>query len=102
MGAGATYLGLSAFGVLAIFPLLWVITVSLQPAGGATLGLKLPIPPTLDSYSEALTRLPLLSFLRNSTVITLTATAGNVLTSALVGYSLARLRWRGRDAMFAL
>jgi len=101
-GAVATYGGLTAFGVLAVFPLLWIITVSLQEAGGATLGIQIPIPPTLDSYVEALTRLPLLTFLRNSLLITTAATIGTVLSSSVVGFSLARLRWPGRDAMFGL
>jgi multiple sugar transport system permease protein len=102
LGAAATYLGLSAFGVLAVFPMIWIVTVSLQEAGGATLGIQIPIPPSLDSYVEALTRLPLMSFFRNSAIITLTATLGTVLSSSLVGFSLARLRWPGRDAMFGL
>lgn len=101
-GALASYLGLAAFGGLSVFPLLWIITVSLQPAGGATLGISLPIPPQIDSYVEALTRLPLLIFFRNSVVITLAATLGTLLSSSIVGFSLARLRWPGRDAMFGV
>jgi ABC-type glycerol-3-phosphate transport system permease component len=102
LGVAATYLGLTAFGALAVFPMIWIVTVSLQEAGGATLGIQIPIPPSLDSYVEALTRLPLMSFFRNSAIITLTATLGTVLSSSLVGFSLARLRWPGRDAMFGL
>ena len=30
LGAAATYLGLTAFGALAVFPMIWIITVSLQ------------------------------------------------------------------------
>ena len=43
-----------------------------------------------------------MSFFRNSVIVTLSATLGTVLSSSLVGFSLARLRWPGRDAMFGL
>src|SRR6266851_3154089 len=73
IGMVLTYVGLTIFGVLAVFPLLWIITVSLQASGGATLGIELPIPPHWSSYSDAISLLPLLTFLRNSAIITSSA-----------------------------
>lgn len=102
LGMFFTYLGLCSFGVLALFPLLWILSVSLQASGGATLGISFPLPPHWSSYREAITKLPLLTFLRNSAVITVSSTVGAILSSSLVGYSLARLRWPGRDKIFAL
>jgi multiple sugar transport system permease protein len=102
IGMALTYLGLIAFGALAVFPLFWIVTVSLQAAGGATLGIQLPIPPHWSSYTEALTVLPLLTFFRNSAIITVTSLIGSVLSTTIVGFSLARLRWPGRDVMFSL
>jgi ABC-type glycerol-3-phosphate transport system permease component len=96
-----TYLGLCAFGSLALFPLLWILSVSLQQAGGATLGITIPIPPDFRSYPQAMEKLPLLTFLRNSSIITTAATLGALLSSSLVGFSLARLRWPMRDMVFA-
>ncbi len=101
LGVSLTYLALCAFSALAVFPLLWILSASLQSAGGATLGIQLPIPPDLSSYADAMVRLPLLTFLRNSTFITVTATVGAILSTSLVGFSLARLRWPMRDAVFA-
>lgn len=97
-----TYAALCLFGYLAVFPLLWILSVSLQESGGATLGIHVPIPPHWSSYKDAITTLPLLTFLRNSAIITGFTTVGAVVSSALVGYSLARLRWPGREQMFAL
>jgi multiple sugar transport system permease protein len=102
IGLALTYVGLIIFGALAVFPMFWIITVSLQAAGGATLGIQLPIPPHWSSYTEALTVLPLLTFFRNSAIITLTALVGSVISTTIVGFSLARLRWPGRDLMFSL
>jgi ABC-type glycerol-3-phosphate transport system permease component len=102
IGLALTYVLLVAFGALAIFPLFWIITISLQAAGGATLGLHIPIPPHWSSYTEALTVLPLLTFFRNSSIITLVSLVGSVLSTTIVAFSLARLRWPGRDLMFSL
>jgi multiple sugar transport system permease protein len=102
LGNLGTYIGLCLFGVLAVFPLLWIISVSLQSAGGATLGITLPIPPHWASYVDVVKVLPLLTFLRNSAIITVSATVGAMLSASLVGYSLARLRWPGRNLMFGL
>jgi multiple sugar transport system permease protein len=102
IGLALTYVGLIAFGALAVFPMFWIVTVSLQAAGGATLGIHLPIPPHWSSYTEALTVLPLLTFFRNSAIITITALIGSVVSTTIVGFSLARLRWPGRDLMFSL
>jgi ABC-type glycerol-3-phosphate transport system permease component len=38
----------------------------------------------------------------NTVVITLVSVVGQVLSSSLVAYSFARLRWRGRDALFSV
>lgn len=102
LGVALTYAGLSAFGVLAVFPLLWIISVSLQASGGATLGITIPIPPHWSSYRDAVTDLPLLTFFRNSAIITVASTVGAILSSSIVGYSLARLRWPGRNVIFAM
>jgi ABC-type glycerol-3-phosphate transport system permease component len=102
IGLILTYVLLIVFGALAVFPLFWIVTISLQAAGGATLGVHIPIPPHWSSYAEALTVLPLLTFFRNSTIITVTALIGSVLSTTIVAFSLARLRWPGRDLMFSL
>jgi ABC-type glycerol-3-phosphate transport system permease component len=44
----------------------------------------------------------LFKFAQNSFLVVFLAVLGTVLSSALVGYSFARLRWPGRDFFFAL
>ncbi|WP_136193688.1 MULTISPECIES: carbohydrate ABC transporter permease [Actinomyces] len=41
-------------------------------------------------------------YLRNSVIVSTLVTAGQVFFSAMAAYSFARLRWRGRDAVFTL
>jgi ABC-type glycerol-3-phosphate transport system permease component len=82
-------------------PLLWVLLISLQPGGGMS-PVALPNPPHWQNFAEVLTMLPLPTFFLNTVIITVASGVGTVLTASLVAFSLARLRWPGRDLMFAL
>jgi len=55
-----------------------------------------------SNYTEALTLLPFGRFFFNTIVVTLLAVAGQLLTCSMAGYAFARLRFRGRDKIFAL
>lgn len=60
-----------------------------------------------ENYTEALEFLPAetykgLMYLWNTVYITLLAILGTLLSSSLVAYSFARLRWPGRDALFVI
>jgi len=60
--------------------------------GGATVR-------TADSGER---RLAFWDFLRNSLVVCVLGALGTVLSNAIIAYGFARLRWRGRDAFFAI
>ncbi|MGQ9583934.1 MAG: carbohydrate ABC transporter permease [Anaerolineae bacterium] len=54
------------------------------------------------NYVEAATILPLARFFFNTVIVVTAATLGTVVSSAVVAYSFARLRWPGRDFFFGL
>lgn len=61
--------------------------------------------PKWDNYSEALTYLPPdthygLTFLGNTLFLTIMTVLGTLLSSSLVAYSFARLKWPGKDTLF--
>lgn len=61
--------------------------------------------PVWKNYSDALTFLPPetddgLVFLWNTLLVSALSVVGTLLSSAMVAYSFARLRWPGRDALF--
>jgi multiple sugar transport system permease protein len=58
--------------------------------------------PTLDNYQEAWRRGNFLLAYANSTLVALAVTAFQVITSALAGYALARLKFRGRQAVLLI
>lgn len=97
--------GLLIFGaVFTLLPLLWMISASLMPAGEAlALPLRwLPSRPTLEHYAALFQRLHLGRAFLNSLFLSLAITAVSLFCNAAAGYAFAKLRFKGRDRLFAL
>ena len=103
-GTIAWYVGVILVSVVTITPLIWTLATSLKPAGDIlsdALAL-LPSQPTLDNYVQALTDVPFARYFVNSLVIGVGGAVANLFFGSLAGYALAKLRFRGRTAVFAL
>jgi multiple sugar transport system permease protein len=102
--AAALYglLGLGA--VLALLPMVWMVSASLMPAGAANTypPRLLPEQPTLEHYRALFTRLNIGRYFLNSTIIALAVTAISLLVNSMAGYAFAKLRFRARDRVFRL
>lgn len=98
-----------------VFPLLWMICVSLltpDKAQAATvsgdLAKLVPADPQWGNFAAALSQMGsvrwkgFLDALANSVVITTIVVAATVLSSSLVGFAMARMRFRGREPLFLL
>ncbi len=85
-----------------LLPLIIVFLSSLAPAGAATGESILPSAPTLNNYHEAWQRGNFLLAFANSTFVALAVTGFQIITSALAGYALARLKFRGRQALLLI
>ena len=92
-------------GLLVLTPYLFMLSASVKP-GGEIFQASLNLWPQrfygVENYRKALTSVPLLRFLLNGAVV-----CGVILLLQLVfavpcAYALAKLRWPGRDAVFAL
>ncbi|BAZ30961.1 binding-protein-dependent transport systems inner membrane component [Cylindrospermum sp. NIES-4074] len=90
---------LGAFIVL--LPLFVVFLTSFAPTG-ATPGALSVNNWTLANYREAWQRGKFLLAFANSTLVAIAVTAFQIITSALAGYALARLKFRGRQALLLL
>lgn len=104
LGKAILHLVLIAFGFTFLVPLLWVATTSLK-TGGEVFIIPvqwIPTTPHWKNYVEIFEILPLTAFIRNTAVVSILGTLGSVFSSILVGYSLSRLQWPGRDAVFGL
>lgn len=86
------------------FPFLWSLSISLQPGGDVFRWPLRLIPETVtfEHYRRLWTEIPFARWLLNSTLVALTATGANLFLDALAGYVFARLRFPGRDALFAM
>ena len=98
------YAVMIALSVIFLIPLAWMISSSLKQQGDvfAYPPIWIPNPPQWGNYAEALRRAPLLTWLKNTAIITLLTIIGNVLSSSFVAFGFARLRFPGKNALFIL
>jgi multiple sugar transport system permease protein len=87
---------------LIMAPLAVVLITSVTPVGEAATGFKLPDHLTFANYQAAWQQGNFLLAFANSTLVALAVTATQIFTSALAGYALARLKFRGRQALLLL
>jgi multiple sugar transport system permease protein len=97
--AYALLVGLSATYLL---PLLWMIATSLKtgPQSIETPPSLIPNPFVWENYPTALAKLGLAQALGNSLIYAIPSVIGTVISSSLVAYGFARIRWPGRDVVF--
>lgn len=98
------HLALIALTTLTLFPLLWMLSVSLMPAEAAT---QFPPPlwpktPTLDHYRTLFARLDVARYALNSLLVATAITVFSLLFNTLAGYAFAKLRFAGRERLFGL
>ncbi|MCI8359253.1 MAG: carbohydrate ABC transporter permease [Lachnospiraceae bacterium] len=93
------------FGMLMIYPVLWMISGSFKDNAEilrGSLGL-FPENLKLTNYATGWSGfggISFTTFFKNSIIITAIATLGTVISSALVAYALSRVRFRGRKFWF--
>lgn len=95
---------LLALGAVAtLFPLYWMLSASLMPAGEASAipPALVPSRPTLEHYHALFARLNLGRAFLNSVAIASAVTLVSVFLNALAGWALAKLRFPGRTRLFS-
>lgn len=94
---------LALMSFLFIVPFLWMISTSLKDARLAGDGKWIPERFAWENYTEAFSFNELWGrWWINTIIITLTNVVGGIISTALVAYAFARLRWPGRDMVFSL
>ena len=86
--------------LVVLLPLGVVFLTSFTPSN--TLGKSAQIGLTLVNYQDAWRRGEFLLAFANSTLVALAVTGLQIITSALAGYALARLKFRGRQALLLI
>jgi multiple sugar transport system permease protein len=87
-----------------LIPTLWMLSSSLKASTEVFAHpiQWLPSSPRWENYVKVFELQPLGAFLWNTIIIVLFAVIGTVISSALVAYSFARIRWPGREFWFTL
>jgi multiple sugar transport system permease protein len=102
---------LLTLSLIFLFPLIWMISTALKPIDQTMTQPPVWIPSPFqwrnfkDAFmynSETLGYIPFLIYGRNTLVLCTLAVCGTVCSNALVAYAFARMRWPGRDVLFAL
>ena len=99
-----SYIVLTIGSLIMILPFLWMISTSFK-----SLSEVFAFPPTLfgekivwQNYLSVSDRYPFGLFFINSSKIAIIVVIGQLLTSSMAGFAFARLKFPGRDSLFAL
>lgn len=96
------YLVLAAGALVMLFPFAWMVSTSLTSDAQlfATPPRLIPSPAVPANYGRVADAFPLGRFVVNSLVVAGISTALQLVSSAMGAYAFARVRFRGRDALF--
>ncbi|MCB0201649.1 MAG: carbohydrate ABC transporter permease [Anaerolineae bacterium] len=97
-----TYLVLIVGAAVAIFPFFWMISTSVMSLGEAQGTRLIPSAIHLENYLNAWKEAKFSLYMWNSVRITLITLAGEMVVSVFAAYAFARIRFPGRDLIFAL
>ena len=90
--------------LVAVFPLLWMLSVSFMRPGEASAlpPPLLPAHPTLANYHELFERAGMGRYLLNSLAISSAITLLSLAFNLMAGYAFAKLRFAGRERLFQM
>ena len=96
------HVALVAFAIVTLIPLVWMVSASLMPTGEAVTfpPRLLPRTITFEHYRTLFTRLDLARHLGNSLVVAVLTTLLSLVINGAAGYAFAKLRFKGREALF--
>ncbi|HEY5711798.1 MAG TPA: carbohydrate ABC transporter permease [Allosphingosinicella sp.] len=88
----------------ALFPLVWMVSVSLMAPGEASRFPPplFPVAPGLGAYRALFATTGIAHYFLNSVIVATLATLLSLVFNTAAGYAFAKLRFRGRDRFFQL
>ncbi len=98
---------IAGLGFVMIYPVLWMISGSLKDNSEILSGSLNLIPPhwRWENYKTGWAgfgKITFTTYFKNSIIITVIATLGTVISSSLIAYSLARIKYRGNKLIFTI
>jgi multiple sugar transport system permease protein len=104
VGTVFTYAVLSVGAIIFALPFLWMLSTSIKPEAFAYAVPMIWIPKeiTFHAYTYGWQTMPFALFYRNTAFITAMNMIGITLSSSLVAFAFARIRFKGRDVLFLI
>ena len=96
------YLLLMGLALTMLFPFYWMVLISLRETGSLVTFQWWPTNLSLTNYTEVLTQLPVLLWLRNSVIVAVGQTLLTLIFDSMAGYAFARKAFPGRRVLFLL
>ena len=98
------YLAMTVVALFMFFPIYWIFCNSLKTLTGISAFPPelFPSNPHWENYKEVLSKPSTLLYLRNTLILVVFNTVGTLISSSIVAYPLARMRFRGRGAVFTI
>jgi putative chitobiose transport system permease protein len=99
------YLLLGAIAIAMLLPLLWLVSTAFKSPTEDIFQFPprlIPAQPTLENFVKVWNSNPFGQYLFNSVLVAVLTVALNLLFCSLAAYPLARLEFRGREAIFSL
>lgn len=100
--SGLSHLALTVMALTSLAPFVWMVLASFKPLEEVEQINPLPTVWHPENYARVFEQIPFARYYFNSVFIAAWVTFLQCLTSAMAAYAFARLRWRGRDAIFRL
>ncbi|MFL5759478.1 MAG: carbohydrate ABC transporter permease [Thermomicrobiales bacterium] len=101
VGRIAVYLALIGLSILFCIPFLWLVATSLKPPDEVFSNGWIGSDIHTKNYTDVFRYAPVWTWLRNSLFVAALSVITVVFSSALIAYGFARLRFRGRNQLFA-
>jgi putative chitobiose transport system permease protein len=97
------YFILTLVAVITVFPFVWVLFTSFKGPTDPIFSVPpqlIPRNPTFENYLRVWRLLPVARFYLNSIVVTVSVVVVNILFTSAAAYPLAKMKFKGRDAIF--
>ena len=100
-----TYVLLTFWAVLVLFPFYWMVLTSVKSYGAYNsewIPQLFTLSPTLQNYRDAFTAVPLGGYFVNTILFTVITTAMMLIVTVLAAFAFSRLNFRGKDLAFTV
>lgn len=88
------------FAFIVLVPIIYCFNVSMMDMKQIYAGNFFPASLSLENYARALELAPMMTFIKNSLIVSIAITAGQIITGALAAYAFSMMEFKGKKILF--